>query len=96
MFYRYIFLKQDTAKIDFESAFCNSDDVLRNVYVYPLRESAYRNRFLKLKLSASSGLDNATQRWTPYYGTVFEELKQSGIFIYDWSGKQYELQYVFY
>lgn len=54
--------KWSIAKVDFESAFNNSCDAKRAVYVQPPRQSSHRYRYLWLLLTESYGLVNANAK----------------------------------
>jgi len=55
--------KWKLAKIDFSSAFLQSGEAQRDVYVVPPKECSTRSRFYWLLLSAAYGLVNASAKW---------------------------------
>ena len=50
-------------KIDFKSAFLQTGDAKRDVYVVPPRECESRSRHYWLQLTAADGLLNANAKW---------------------------------
>lgn len=55
--------KWHLSKFDFKTAFLQSGDATRDVYVKPPIECKYRNRFYWLLLAATYGLVNANLKW---------------------------------